>query len=95
MSKKQIHLAKNLNFLAETRNLTVSNIANQVDMNTSTLHNYFNGVVPRNIIALKRIADLFEVTIDELIFSSKPERVKKSEMEVLSSKFEIIIKQVN
>ncbi len=50
------------------KSLTITEVANSVGMNKSTLHNYCNGVVPRNIITLKKLADFLGVPFSDLMF---------------------------
>lgn len=99
MNKKEIKLAENLNKLAQEKNLKISTIAYKVGMSQSTLHSYFNGVEPKSMIALKKVADFFNMTIDELIFGeSSTDSFRDSKdvnkFDLSKYRFEIIIKEL-
>ncbi len=61
--------------------LTTTTIAKEVGMNKSTLHNYCNGVIPRNIIAIKKLADFLEVSFSSLMFGDSSENESSSKIE--------------
>jgi len=88
-----IKLAENLNRLMNKRRMTISQTASAVGMNKSTLHNYLNGVVPRNIVTLKKLADLFDLTLSELMFG--PEYARESVVRgiILEGVYELVIRR--
>lgn len=59
--------SKKLSELIKQRGLSVSQTATRVGMNKTTLHNYCNGVVPRNLESLIKLADFFEISLDHLL----------------------------
>ena len=65
---KEIAISKNLNRLMKNKGLTISGTAKKVGMNKATLHNYCNGVVPRNLITLNKLAEFFGISLSELVF---------------------------
>lgn len=67
-TQEQIKLSLNLKTLMARKNLTLTATAKHVGMNKSTLHNYCNGVIPRNLLKIKELADYLEVSLNELIF---------------------------
>ncbi len=50
------------------RSLTITTVASEIGMNKSTLHNYCNGVIPRNIVTIKKLADYLGVSFSDLMF---------------------------
>jgi transcriptional regulator with XRE-family HTH domain len=90
-----IKLAENLKRLFEEKNLTVTRVSRLISINKSTLHNYCNGVMPRNLIKLQDLADLLGVSLSELLLGKTPEPsdslIKGEEIE---EKFEVRIRRV-
>jgi transcriptional regulator with XRE-family HTH domain len=88
-------LAENLSRLMKKKKVTISQTALSVEMNKSTLHNYCNGVVPRNILSLKKLADFFDVPLSELLFGpqSNPESILRAA--ILEGTYELIIRRTN
>lgn len=96
MSKEhKIKLAENLNRLMTKKNLTVSAVSRKTGMNKSTLHNYCNGVVPRNLPQIKELADLLDVSLTELIFGSDHEERTTNLSQSIEGKFEITIRRID
>ena len=65
--RTKITLDENLNQLMNERDWSINETARKVGMSKSTLHNFCCGVIPKNIQILKDLADLFEVSLNELI----------------------------
>ncbi len=70
MKIEDIYLANNLNQLINQKSLSITMIAREVGMNKSTLHNYCNGVIPRNILSLKKLANFLDISLNDLIFEN-------------------------
>jgi len=66
-----VKLANILNQQMMRNKISLSKLARTTGLNKSTLHNYCNGVVPSNVHSLKKIANLFGLTIDELVYGKK------------------------
>ncbi len=89
---KNIILDENLKNLLKENNITLTHLANKTGLNKSTLHNYCNGVRPRCLLALVRISEFFDISLDELIFKEFSQiRINNSENFLC---FEISIKPV-
>jgi transcriptional regulator with XRE-family HTH domain len=88
-----IRLSENLNRLMKKRKVSISQTAQAVAMNKSTLHNYCNGVVPRNVLTLKKLADYFEISLVDLIFGPqmRPESLLRAAF--LEGTYELIIRR--
>ena len=94
MNKKEIKLAKNLSRLAKEKNLSISTIAYKVGMSKSSLHSYFIGVEPKSVIALKKVADFFGVSLDELIFDERNKKEPSEELSLDKYSLEITVKKI-
>jgi transcriptional regulator with XRE-family HTH domain len=92
---QRIKLAENLKSHMISRNLTITGVARQIGMNKSTLHNYCNGVVPRNLVKIKELADLFEISLSDLVFGSNGESLALDSNADIEGRFEVIIKRVS
>jgi transcriptional regulator with XRE-family HTH domain len=91
MNRDDVKFAKNLKRLTKEKGLKITTLASKARINISTLHNYFNGVIPSHIISIKRIADYFDITIDQLLFEMiDKEKIEESE----ELTFEISIKKL-
>ncbi len=94
-SKQEIKLADNLKKIMASKNLTVTQAAKKIGMNKSTLHNYCNGVVPRNLRKIKELADLLEVSLTELIFGKNADVTSFRTEGSMEGRYEVIIRRVN
>lgn len=94
-NNQKIKLAENLSRLMSSKNLTVTSAARKVGMNKSTLHNYCNGVIPRNLPKIKELADLLEVSLSELLFGQDAELGNINLPDGIEGKFEVTIRRVN
>ncbi len=88
-----IKLAENLNRLMKKRKMTISQTALVIEMNKSTLHNYCNGVAPRNVITLKKLADYFEVDLTELLFGPQAGSEPILKAPLLEGTYELVIRR--
>ncbi|OQW53859.1 MAG: hypothetical protein A4S09_06480 [Proteobacteria bacterium SG_bin7] len=67
VKRTKVTLAENLNRLMNERDWSINETARKSGMSKSTLHNFCCGVIPKNIQSLKDLADLFEVSLNDLI----------------------------
>lgn len=76
-------LGSNIRYLRESQNLSQKDLANRLNVGTSTLSQYENNIrVPSDDIKIK-IADYFNVTVDYLLGrSSNPRLTKKDELDI-------------
>jgi transcriptional regulator with XRE-family HTH domain len=101
-TKQEIALAENLKRLMAEKRLTLTAVAKEVGMNKSTLHNYCNGVMPRNIVKIKELAEFLDVSLSDLLFDQTSHREQKTtnstddrKEEFFKGTFEIIVRRVN
>lgn len=64
--KEDIKFAESLNNLMSNQNIRLSTLARKLSVNKSTLHNWQNGVLPSNLVALVKLALYFDLSLDEL-----------------------------
>ena len=86
-----MRLSQNLKRLLSDHKITVSRLAKKIGINHTTLHNYCNGVVPRNIESLYKLASFFNISVDDLI-SGRDDIYKK--IHIPNSQYEIVIREI-
>jgi len=69
-------MEKNLKKIMTKNQITLKSLSTEVGIPASTIHGWLNGVPPKNIHEVKKIADFLGITIDVLCFGSV-EDVKK------------------
>ena len=62
-----VNLAENIKFYRKSMNLTQEQLANKLNGKKSLVSNYENGHSTPDIFILIRIADIFQVSLDELV----------------------------
>lgn len=106
MKDKELKLAANLERLMTLKNLTLTAAARKVRMSKSTLHGYMNGVMPRSLLTLLKLARLLDVSLDDLLFDYEEDRTflmkvrgnennKIALEELFKGRVEIVIKQIS
>jgi transcriptional regulator with XRE-family HTH domain len=88
-----ITLAENLKRLMKKRHLTISQAAAGIKMNKSTLHGYCNGVIPRNVLTLRRMAEFFEISLPELLYGSQSNPQNILQAFLLEGVYELTIRR--
>ena len=61
-------IAKNLEKYLKLDGITLNEFSKRVSISPSTIHGWLNGVPPKNLNDLKKVADYFNITLDELCF---------------------------
>lgn len=62
------NLSENLKALTQKKAVTMAQLSRATGIPPQTLNNWMSGQEPRGLDKLKRIADYFGVTLDELCF---------------------------
>lgn len=75
----EISFSKNLKNYLDKHNLSLKDLGQKLEVPTSTVHGWINGIPPRNIVTLKKIASLLECSMDELCFNEKSSESRKKE----------------
>ena len=65
---KHMHISKNLEKYLKEANITLNEFSKRISLSPSTIHGWLNGVPPKNLNDLKKVADYFNITLDELCF---------------------------
>jgi transcriptional regulator with XRE-family HTH domain len=60
--------SENLKIHIQEHNLSLKELALKLDVPPSTVHGWLNGIPPKSILTIKKIADLFNCSIDKLCF---------------------------
>jgi len=89
---KNLRFSQNVKTLILKKGLSVSQAALSIGMNKTTLHNYCNGVAPRNLESLRRLAKLLEVSVDHLL--GEPEKSSAIKIETLTGDYIVSIRPI-
>ncbi len=84
--------------LIREKGLTITGLARSTKVPVQTLHGWVNGVEPKSIRQLKKVADYLDVDLDYLCFGIKPKsennKLEKFEDEINTGVFEVILRRV-
>lgn len=75
-------MEKNLKKILTKHKITLKSLSVEVGIPASTIHGWMNGVPPKNIHEVKKIADFLGVTIDVLCFGTVDEVKRRREKSV-------------
>jgi transcriptional regulator with XRE-family HTH domain len=75
----ELRLRKQLAGLLKEHNMTASELSRKTSIARQVISDWLGGVHPRNLIHVKRIADVFNITVDHLCFGTFPIPDEKSE----------------
>ena len=62
-----MNLSENIKFYRKTMGLTQEELANKLNGRKSLISNYENGYSTPDILMLIKLADIFQVSLDELV----------------------------
>lgn len=94
MLNREIKIESYLKSLSTRRRISQVNLAKELNIPASTLHNYLYGVKPRGLKSMVEIANRLEISLDELVFGSKSEiNSTPSTDSLLEGKYELIIQK--
>lgn len=87
--------SKNLKKFIQKNNLSLKDLAIKLGVPTSTVHGWVNGVPPKSITTLKRIALLMDCSIDELCFDENHDSHDPDiNITIGGSSFKLILKKI-
>jgi len=66
--KPNFVFSQNLRRLMEERRIRLSHLAHEVGVPKSTIHSWRYGGQPRDLVALKKVADYFSLSVDAICF---------------------------
>lgn len=64
---KELKNADNIRFFRKANNLTQEELSKQLGGSKNLVSNYENGISTPDIYTLVKLADIFDITIDELV----------------------------
>ena len=64
---KELKIADNIRFFRKANNLTQEELSKQLGGSKSVVSNYENGISTPDIYTLVKLADIFDITLDELV----------------------------
>ena len=67
--------SENLKHHIQEHNLSLKELAIKLNVPPSTVHGWLNGIPPKNILTIKKIADLFNCSLDKLCFNEEFEKI--------------------
>ncbi len=68
MEDKKINIGKNINYLRNLNKLTIEELSDKIDVSRQTIGKWESGQSIPDLENIIILADVFEVTIDELIY---------------------------
>lgn len=97
----KIQLEQSLKKQLKENGLTQHQLASKVGIRPSSFHAYLNGVIPRGLETIIKIAAELNLSLDELVFNQrsalKSQNIALSENELLGllGKYELVISKKN
>lgn len=64
---KELKIADNIRFFRKANNLTQEELSKQLGGSKNLFSNYENGISTPDIYTLVKLADIFDITLDELV----------------------------
>ena len=64
---KELKIADNIRFFRKASNLTQEELSKQLGGSKNLVSNYENGISTPDIYTLVKLADIFDITLDELV----------------------------
>lgn len=98
-----MHLKTNIRELIKFHGITVAHLARSTKIPLQTLHGWLSGSDPRNMKQLKKVADYFNYSIDELCFENfnpknkkqiKKDKIEEYADEINAGTFEVVLRRI-
>lgn len=85
--------------LLHENDITAAQLARATGIAPQTINNWLGGQEPRNLNHLKKVADYFELTVDELVYGSSSktkstEPLKEYADEINAGTFEVVLRRI-
>ena len=78
--------------------ISITYLSKRTKVPVQTIHNWLNGMEPRSISQLRKIADYFEVSLDYLCFGIEQKETQKGfeqyKEEINAGVFEVVLRRV-
>ena len=81
--------------IRERKNITQKELCKQLDLRPTTYNGYEKGLAEPNLTVLKKLADFYKVTIDELVGHEVPYLIDKSLLSQKQIELIDIVKTMN
>jgi transcriptional regulator with XRE-family HTH domain len=82
--KPIFNFGQNLRWLMDERRIRLSHLAHEIEVPKSTIHSWMYGGQPRDLVALKKVADYFSISVDEICFGDTTQKPQELQAESLS-----------
>lgn len=93
-----MQLDKQLKLLLKQKDVTVAQLARKVGVSSKTIYNWLSGQHPKDIEAVKKVADHFKVSLDFICYGESPAarntQIEKFEDEINAGVFEVVLRRV-
>jgi transcriptional regulator with XRE-family HTH domain len=96
-----LKLNSTLKKLLKDNDLTVAQLSRATKVPVQTIHNWLHGQEPRSFVQIKKLADYFQISVDELVYglsSKKPnnlfEPIKEYSEEINAGIFEVVLRRI-
>lgn len=92
-----MQLAKQLKALLRENDITVAQLARKAGVSAKTIYNWLAGQHPKDIGAVKKVADQFDVTLDFLCYgieSSAKSEIERHFDEINAGVFEVVLRRI-
>lgn len=65
----ELKLQRNLKKLLRSQEMSLKQLSDELNLSPSTVHGWLNGVEPKSLMEIKKVAAFFGITFDELCFA--------------------------
>ncbi len=86
----KLQIGERFRTLLAQKGIELKQVSLETNIPYSTLYAWTENRQPQSLIKLKRLADYFDITLDELLFQ---ERTKKEPL--ISGRYEVFIKKID
>lgn len=94
-----MNLKINLRFQLNQKNTTAAQLSRATNIPKATISDWLAGVSPKKIEQVKRVADFFNISVDELVFGAdvkkKPHALEGYKEDIITGIYEVILRPVN
>lgn len=91
---RYMQLKEQLNFYLELKDMTATKLAKLSGVSKSTISDWLTGTSPRNIEQVKAVANVLNVTLDELCFGKDENKLSDFREEINAGVFEVVLRRV-
>ncbi len=91
---------ENLKLYLARKNVTAAELSRATGISKTTISSWTAGAPPKNLDQVKRVADFFEISVDELVFNSfgkipqATSVIEQHREEINAGVFEVILRPI-